>query len=38
MRTKEIEIQTDPRLEEVFANYPDFVRDKRQEKLKKLAN
>jgi len=30
MRIKEIEIKTDPKFEEVFANYPDFVRDKMQ--------
>ena len=30
MRTQEIDIKTDPKVEEVFANYPDFVRDKMQ--------
>lgn len=30
MQTKEIKIKTDPKFEEVFANYPDFVRDKMQ--------
>lgn len=30
MRIKKFEIKTDPRVNEVFANYPDFVRDKMQ--------
>lgn len=30
MRVKKFEIKTDPRVETVFANYPDFVRDKMQ--------
>lgn len=30
MRTKQFEIKTDPRVEEVFANYPDSVREKMQ--------
>ena len=30
MRIKTFEIRTDPRVEIVFANYPDFVRDKMQ--------
>ena len=30
MRIKKIEINTDPRVDEVFANYPDLVRDKMQ--------
>ena len=30
MRIKKFEIKTDKRVNEVFANYPDFVRDKMQ--------
>ena len=30
MRIKKFELKTDPRVNEVFANYPDFVRDKMQ--------
>jgi len=30
MRIKKFEIKTDPRVNEVFANYPDIVRDKMQ--------
>lgn len=30
MRIKKFEIKTDERVNEVFANYPDFVRDKMQ--------
>ena len=30
MQLKKFEINTDPRVEIVFANYPDFVRDKMQ--------
>lgn len=30
MQIKKFEIKTDPRVNEVFANYPDFVRDKMQ--------
>ena len=30
MRIKKFDIKTDPRVNEVFANYPDFVRDKMQ--------
>lgn len=31
-----MEIKTNPKVEEVFANYPDFIRDKMQ-RLRKLV-
>lgn len=35
MQTRKFEVITDPKVEKVFANYPDFVRDKMQ-KLREL--